>query len=193
MPRPREFDVDQAIDAGLEVFWTKGYEATSTEDLRKAMRIGRQSLYDTFGDKGGVYIYALKRYHEERVLALQEMLAAAPTPIAGLERVLLDVVEESDAKRQRGCLAVSSMCELGGDYDVRIVNETAQAKVLDALTATITRARELGEVAAAVEPDAAAAQLHATYVGMRVLGKGKAEVDLLRDIARSTIASLRRD
>jgi len=51
MVRPKEFDRDAAVERAMSVFWSKGYAATSTDDLLQAMRIGRQSMYDTFGDK----------------------------------------------------------------------------------------------------------------------------------------------
>jgi len=59
--RPKAFDRAQALQAAMQVFWVKGYEATSLEDLLAAMEIGRQSLYDTFGDKRRLYLEALTR------------------------------------------------------------------------------------------------------------------------------------
>src|SRR6267142_1909851 len=59
MARPREFDRDAAVQRAMSVFWRKGYAATSTDDLLRAMNIGRQSMYDTFGDKHRLYLEAL--------------------------------------------------------------------------------------------------------------------------------------
>ena len=62
MARPKAFDVDQALERAMELFWRQGYLATSLPDLVEHMGIGRQSLYDTFGDKRQLFLQALDRY-----------------------------------------------------------------------------------------------------------------------------------
>ncbi len=64
MPRVKEFDPDQALDRAMELFWRKGYEATSVQDLVEHMGINRFSLYDTFGSKHELFMAALDRYSE---------------------------------------------------------------------------------------------------------------------------------
>ena len=67
MGRPREFDVDDALDRAMRVFWAKGYQGASLDDLLAAMGIGRGSLYKAFGDKRSLYLAALQRYDAEIV------------------------------------------------------------------------------------------------------------------------------
>jgi len=67
MARPKEFDQAAALETAMEVFWTRGYEATTMGDLRKAIGIGRQSLYDTFGDKEQLFAAALDQHLRQRV------------------------------------------------------------------------------------------------------------------------------
>ena len=64
MARPREFDIDQALDRAMGVFWEKGYEAASLQDLLKAMKIARVSLYKAFDDKRAIYLATLDRYDQ---------------------------------------------------------------------------------------------------------------------------------
>src|SRR6266852_2957089 len=71
MPRARIFDVDQAIDQALQLFWRNGYEGTTVSDLTAALRINRPSLYAAFGSKEELFRRALERYiaavgHPER-------------------------------------------------------------------------------------------------------------------------------
>ena len=62
MGRPRKFDREEALDEATRAFWKHGYEATSTNDLLDAMGIGRQSLYNSFGDKKTIFLEVLRRY-----------------------------------------------------------------------------------------------------------------------------------
>ena len=62
--RPRAFDVDEALDRALEVFWRKGYEGASLPDLTEAMGINRPSLYAAFGNKEALFRKAIDRYAE---------------------------------------------------------------------------------------------------------------------------------
>src|SRR6266567_3686326 len=74
MARHREFDRDEALHKAMEVFWSRGYEAASIQELIKHMGINRQSLYDTFGDKHALYLQALDRYREMEGHKLFELL-----------------------------------------------------------------------------------------------------------------------
>ena len=67
MARHKEFDLDTALTAAIHVFSQHGYEGTSTDDLLMAMKISRQSMYDTFGDKRRLYLEALERYNANSV------------------------------------------------------------------------------------------------------------------------------
>jgi TetR/AcrR family transcriptional repressor of nem operon len=191
MARPKEFDVQAALDVAKAVFWDKGYEATSTEDLRLAMGIGRQSFYDSFGGKRDVFLAALRRYVDERFEGTARVLESGP-PLARIEHLMLVVAEEAPAERARGCLGVSSMCELGtADDDVRSLFAESTRRVIDAIAACLRRAKDRGEASPHVREQDAAAHLHATIVGMRVLAKGGARPDMLRGIARSAVRALR--
>jgi TetR/AcrR family transcriptional regulator, transcriptional repressor for nem operon len=80
MPRPKEFDRNAAVERAMSVFWLKGYAATSTDDLLRAMKIGRQSMYDTFGDKWRLYVEALERYQQESIAGNINCLRSTTSP-----------------------------------------------------------------------------------------------------------------
>jgi AcrR family transcriptional regulator len=107
--RPREFDIDKALDGALRVFWLKGYDGASLSDLTKAMRINRPSMYAAFGNKEQLYCKTLERYSKSRSERLNEF-SAAPTARASMELLLRDTVENvTDPKNPGGgCFGAQS-------------------------------------------------------------------------------------
>ena len=106
MGRPREFDLDEALDRAMEVFWRKGYDGATLLDLTRAMRINRPSLYAAFGDKQALYRKALDRYAAGPARYVLEALAE-PTARAVAERLFRGTVElVADPRHPRGCLLV---------------------------------------------------------------------------------------
>jgi TetR/AcrR family transcriptional repressor of nem operon len=82
--RPREFERDEALDKAMDLFWSQGYEATRVAQLCAHMGVGRQSLYNTFGDKESLFTEALTRYKQ---LRLEPMITGLRGPGSGLENV----------------------------------------------------------------------------------------------------------
>lgn len=193
MARPRAFDRDQVLDIAVNVFREKGFDGTSTEDLVTAMKIGRQSLYATFGDKRSLYLEALQRYNS---VSVSEHIAAArqaASPIEVIESLLLHFAEPGSGVAATACLGVNSICEFGtSDADVsRITHESGQA-LQRFLERTLLASRDLGEIDATVDPKAAAQFIAATLVGMKVSARSGANAATLRNIARFALRSLGR-
>ncbi|MEH6528393.1 MAG: TetR/AcrR family transcriptional regulator [Porticoccus sp.] len=111
--RPREFDIDRALEAATQQFWAAGYEATSLQDLLKTMRLSKSSLYQTFGNKHELFVCCIDRYQQTMVNALSEQLANS----ISVERFLHDFLEGviSEAKNRgtrKGCFLVNTANEL---------------------------------------------------------------------------------
>src|SRR2546430_189175 len=113
--RPKEFERDEVLATARDVFWARGYDGTSLDDLTDAMDIGRSSLYAEFGDKHSLFIEALDRYRLERLAQITEALDAAPSVRGGIAAVFRGTVSAlwADDER-RGCLLVNSTAELAG-------------------------------------------------------------------------------
>src|SRR5256714_15658440 len=104
MARPKEFDRDEALQKAMEVFWSRGYEAASINDLVKHMGINRQSLYDTFGDKHALYLQALDRYREVEGRKMFELLEQPGSVKKSLRQLFEGTVEKALCDEQRrGC------------------------------------------------------------------------------------------
>src|SRR5690606_28148552 len=112
--RSKAFEPDEIADAAMQVFWRRGYAATSIQDLVEGTGLSRSSLYGTFENKQGLYQEALRRY--EAVTAANVALLAGPgAPKDLIRRLLMRVAEdELGDPQRRGCLVANATLELAG-------------------------------------------------------------------------------
>src|SRR5437870_2214680 len=107
--RPRSFDREAALERAMQVFWRQGYEATSVNDLTRAMRINPPSLYAAFGDKEQLFLEAVQRYEQGRREAVTSLFDDAPSAKQAVERLLLEAANGmARAGAPRGCMLVLS-------------------------------------------------------------------------------------
>ncbi|KRB51709.1 TetR family transcriptional regulator [Rhizobium sp. Root708] len=192
MARHKEFDKDKALDAAIGVFSQHGYEGSSTDALLTAMKISRQSMYDTFGDKRSLYLQALKRYNTDSVLRIIADTKHGLKPIEALEAALIAFASRPASEASRGCLGVSAICEFGRtDADVSNLTDTAATTLGKAIGALLDEARKAGQLAPEIDPQAATQFLGATLSGMKVSARNGASPETLRTIASLAIRSLR--
>ena len=192
MARPREFDRDGAVERAMSVFWRKGYAATSTDDLLRAMNIGRQSMYDTFGDKRRLYLDALQQYNADSVADVIANLNTASSPLTGLEAALIAFASRPAHQSGLGCMGVASICEFGrSDREVALLNEAAARTLHSAFERRVAEAKAAGEVAGDLDVRTAAEFIQATLAGIKVAARGGAAAETLKSIARLALRSLR--
>lgn len=192
MARSKEFDPDAALQAALELFWERGYEATSMADLVEHLGVARASLYATFGNKHDLYLTALKRYVETRAPDPIELLSQ-PGPALPAVRALVELyAEESIAdERRRGCLIVNAAAELmPQDTAVTRFVEAKWAALEAALTSALIRARAQGELGPDADPAALARFLLVVLQGLRITAKGSPDPGRLRDAAAQALRLL---
>ncbi|HEX8393488.1 MAG TPA: helix-turn-helix domain-containing protein [Longimicrobium sp.] len=191
MPRTREFDPAQAVDSAMELFWTKGYEATSMDDLVRHLGVGRGSLYAVFGSKHALYLRALEHYRATRSGFVVEMLSR-DAPVREVVREWLQGGVDmtlTDPER-RPCMMVGAASERAGcDPGAgRCVRASAQ-EIEDALHAALTRAQAAGEVARSKDPRALARFFVVTSQGLSVVAR-TAGREALRDAVEVALSAL---
>ncbi|MEC4590082.1 TetR/AcrR family transcriptional regulator [Nitrospirillum amazonense] len=192
MARPKEFDGEVALDAAIALFSQHGFEGTSTDALLRAMRISRQSLYDTFGDKRQLYLAALRRYNQENVAEFIRTMTAAPTPLTGVEHAFMAFIAKAAASDRPSCLGVSAICEFGrADTEVASIGDASAHTLAHALETQLTAAQAAGEMGPDVDVPTAAAFLGATLAGLKVSARAGASADTLRGVARLALKSLK--
>ena len=184
MVRPREFDRDEVLERALRVFWEKGYAATSTDDLLSAMQIGRQSLYNAFGDKRKLYVEALERYQSESVSGHIARLTTPASALAGIEALLLGVIAVNPAERVLGCMGVNAICEFGAaDPELVGLREKAGATLHRQVVARIREGQDAGEIAPALDAREAANFVLTTMYGIQLGARAGAKPQALRATA----------
>jgi TetR/AcrR family transcriptional repressor of nem operon len=192
MARPKQFDREDALTKAIGVFRKHGYASASTEVLLEGIGIGRQSLYDTFGDKRRLYLEALRRYNSESVSAAVAHVESSPSALKGIENMLFDYVTRKPAEHALGCMGINSICEFGmGDSEVGEINRASGATLQTAFAKALRKAKAAGEVPESLQERDAAQFILATLAGMKVQAKGGASAATLKQIARFAIQALK--
>ncbi|GGP27088.1 TetR/AcrR family transcriptional regulator [Silvimonas amylolytica] len=192
MVRPREFDRDEALDRAMRVFWAKGYAATSTEDLLGAMGIGRQSLYNAFGDKRTLYLEALEHYQQESTSAHLARLNAPASALEGLAALLIGLIEEDDAERALGCMGVGATCEFGAtDPELVKLRSKAGPLLTRRVAERVAEGQARGEIDPTLNAEEAAGFILMSMEGLQLSARAGGEAEALRTLARFAIGRIK--
>ncbi|MGW7317494.1 TetR/AcrR family transcriptional regulator [Streptomyces sp. NPDC054854] len=193
MARTKEFDPDAALQSALELFWRRGYEATSMADLVEHLGIGRASIYATFGNKHELYLKSLDRYNENRDSDLLGELSQPGPALPSVRTVVRRFAAEanSDDRRLKGCFITNTAAELGA-------HDAAAARRVEAswdhfetlLRSALVRAQAQGELPADRDPRALARMLLVLMQGLRVVGKASEDPGRVRDAAEQALTLL---
>ncbi|MCO5974791.1 TetR/AcrR family transcriptional regulator [Actinoallomurus soli] len=194
--RPREFDKDQALERALLLFWSRGFGATSVQDLVEALALERGSLYGAFGDKRSFYLAAVRLYWETYERQLVTALEAGPV-LPALREVLANPARAqeyaSDVGVPQGCMIGNATAELvPQDAEAREIVARAHARFIQIVATGLRRAQADGEVSRDATPEAQAQLLLFTVQGLSLVSRAGldtasalAAVDALIDALRA--------
>lgn len=173
MARPREFDMNEALDAAMVTFWTHGFEATSMADLVAATGLHKGSLYKAFDDKHDLFMKSLKHYLDGAYRDTREALAVGATPLDRLRGWLHGFVALcSDQPVQRGCMAMNSAVELGPhDAAVRDLLQQHHARSSELVVETIRDGQRHGQLSNDLDAEQIAGMLFVIGVGLLATSK----------------------
>jgi len=183
MSRTKEFDIDQALERAVEVFWENGFEATSMRELETRMGIGRQSLYDTFGDKKQLFVQALDRYREQARESLKATILEPDAGLPDLRSYFQGMAKGlTESGRRNGCMVTSAILEVGdGDAEVSGQCRGNERAMKRAFTEVLTRAMSRGETRGDIDAGQAATYLVGQMYGLTVLARnGASRASLLK-------------
>jgi TetR/AcrR family transcriptional regulator, transcriptional repressor for nem operon len=193
--RPRAFDTQQALARARDLFWSRGYAATSVQDLVDELGVQRGSLYAAFGDKHDLYLKAVALYDKDNREHLKAILRDGPV-LPALRRMLLDPSALTGApehpRGRRGCLVGNTTAELvPGDDAARTLAADAYNGFIEIVTAALTRAQATGEVSASATPEAQARMLLLLFQGSALVARVQPDPDSLAASIDAALDALR--
>ena len=184
MARPKEFDQEKALRKAIRLFSQQGFAATSTDDLMRVMDIGRQSMYDTFGDKRALFLKALKVYVAQSVRSLKVELERPGSALSAIQNALVTFAERKDLSSAEGCMGLNAITEFGRqDADVTRILRDAARVLRQALMHVLTRAKKQREIRSDADVDSMADFFESTLAGIRMAAKAGKSRLALRNIA----------
>jgi AcrR family transcriptional regulator len=184
MARPKEFDQEKALRRAIHLFSQQGFAATSTDELMRVMGVGRQSMYDTFGDKRELFLKALEMYVTERVHSINVELEKPVPALSAVQNALTTFAERNDLSSAEGCMGLNAISEFGQrDPDVTQIVRKAARSQRQVLMRVLTRAKKQGELSRDADLDTMADFFESTLAGIRMAAKAGKSRQALRNIA----------
>ena len=192
MPRRKEFDELEVLSRAMEIFWHKGYEATSVQDLVEQMGINRGSLDGTFADKRALFLAAIEHYDRTVVTSVVVSLHKPASARKAIEDYIRgEVLRAVQDRHRHGCFLTNSAVEVGphdAEAEERLTNslKRIEAAFLDALVA----ARAHGEIRTKRDLRSVARFLTSSLQGIRVMARVNPDRETLMAVADIVIALL---
>lgn len=193
MARAKEFDEEIVLDKAVNLFWKKGYNGTSAQDLVDELGISRSSLYDTFGDKLELFKNALMQYRKKFAGAMIVMIDNSENAEKTIKDIFQYVVTESlQEKFSKGCFMVNTAIELAphnGEI-CEIVNANMQ-DVEDALFRIVKKGQADGQFSKNQSARSISRFLYNTISGLRVASKSGTDKKIFDDVVKVSLSVLK--
>ncbi|MED1793694.1 TetR/AcrR family transcriptional regulator [Brevibacillus nitrificans] len=174
MVRLREFDEDTVLDAAMQLFWEKGYEATSLSDLTARMGIQKPSLYAAFGDKKQLFEAALRKYTQSHASLVRSKLRGHSSVKEAFRSFFESVVNETydEKNRNRGCFCINTIVELAShDEKYEILTREHQMYLTVLFQEVLEKGIQSGELGSKLNAKSIAQTFVVSLIGLTVLLK----------------------
>ena len=192
MPRTAEFDKSQVLDQAMEIFWRKGYEAASLQDLLSGMGLSKSSFYLAFGSKEELFLAALTRYQDILETEFSMELSQAPGALVFLQGYLEAIADNRRGEALKGCLLMNTASEFS-QRNPAVAKATRQGvnRLTRLLAQAVQQAQAEGDVSAGADADQLGTFLLTTVSGLKTLAKAGTPRKRLRATVAAAIAYLR--
>ena len=192
MARPREFERQEVLEKAMQVFWSKGYEATSLSDLTSAMGLSKSSLYDTFGSKHALFLESIDYYRDNVTVQVKSVADLQMPAIQVIMAVIGRAVDRMlQPNGRRGCFLNNCAVEVGPtDPEAAARCRAGMAMMEETFLRLVLRAQKEGSISPLKEARSLARYLTSTVNGIMVIGKANPDREVLDDIARVAVSNL---
>lgn len=193
MGRIREFNEEKVLDAAMQLFWEKGYEATSLSDLTSRMGIQRPSIYSAFGGKEELFEAALRKYTMSRASLIRTNLQSNPSVKEAFRTFFEGVVDEEYTRSpKKGCFCINTMVELAPhDEKFEILTREHQMYLSVIFEETIQRGIQSGELEADTNAKALSQALIVSLIGLTVIMKSRPKRSFVDNTIKVTLTLLK--
>ncbi|MGF1851738.1 TetR/AcrR family transcriptional regulator [Vibrio satsumensis] len=184
MAKTAKFDRQDVVDKATNLYWEKGFHATSMRNLQDVIDMRPGSIYATFGSKEGLFKETLARYTELGILNLNSFRSETDSPIKALENFVKRAVVESKQSAPNGmCMLAKTVAELTGEHAELLEEAKKSLKIMEGEFAKlITEAQDLGEISKEREPTQLARHVQVQIAGLRTYAKTCDDIDLLNSM-----------
>jgi len=190
--RPREFDENGAREVAMQLFWAKGYEATSLSNLLAAMGISKSSFYQTFESKHTLFEQCLNQYRDIIVSTMSKGLANAPTSMAFIRHALVDIANDTnDPLGRRGCLIMNTASEFSQrDSSIARCVEAGIQATRDIFLQAVNAAQADGDISSNTRADILADYIVTVVNGLKNQVKAGSSRKQIMNIAELSVNTL---
>lgn len=190
MPKSALYDKEQVLQSALDLFWQKGYHGASMQDLVDGTGLNRSSIYNSFGDKFGLYLATLDYYSQLQNQQTHKIMVGSDSAIQVIRNLLMGPLE-SPEKQSAGCFWVSCTTEFA-ESDPTIHSKIIQNKerMVQLLANLVVQAQEEGDLSPDTNPQQTALYLFSSIQGMRLTTLTESDPQKLASLAEHIVKSL---
>jgi TetR/AcrR family transcriptional repressor of nem operon len=192
MARTKDFDENEVLTKAIQLFWHKGYNGTSMQDLVDGLGISRSSLYDTYTDKHTLFVKALESYQNSGACQMSEIINNSVSAKETIKQLLrMAIGDLLGDKQHRGCFMVNAEVEVAPhDKEVNDLVCKNDQQMEEAFYQVIQKGKDSGEIKNQQDARALARFIFNAVKGMRVTAKSTADKSVFDDIIKLTISAL---
>lgn len=190
--RPRKFETANVTDDAVELFWKKGFRATTTRDLQEMLGLGQSSIYNTFGSKRALLDSVLDRYEEMTTNALLQPLRQSTHGLAAIDRFFVSLKRWVTCDDRHGCMLTNIMAEDGGSTEsIKRRTRAYRERLRRELQRVLQHASDNGELHKDVDVAASARLLVGLVLGINVAARGDAPDKEISELVAAVKAMVR--